>query len=487
MQGKVSRRQLLAGLAAGSVVAFDPVQRSWLSTAHAQGAAIQIPALDGELTMDPAALAEAADDFGHIIHRVPTAVLRPGSVADVQRVVCFANQHGITVCMRGQAHSTYGQAQAEGGVVIDSRTLDQIESISPAGAIVGPGALWSAVLQASLTEGLTPPVLTDYLELSVGGTLSVGGIGGATHRYGFQVDNVLELEVVTGSGALLTCSPTERPLLFHSVLAGLGQFAIIVRATLRLIPAHTAARVYRLFYSDLATFTADQRIAMADERFDYLEGQITPLPEGGGFSYMLEAASYYTPPMLPDDQALLVGLSPLPGATVIEEHTYFDWQNRLAPFVAFLESTGAWAVPHPWLDLFLPEAVVDSYVGSVLANLTPAATGGGPVLCYPFKREKATQPLLALPSDDTVFIFDILRFAPPDPAAVQALVAENRALFEQARDLGGKKYPIGAIPFTHADWLAHYGAASLLVLAAKAAFDPAKVLTPGQGIFVSQS
>jgi cytokinin dehydrogenase len=486
MQGRVSRRQLLAGMAAGTAVLFDPVGRCWVAGAQAQSAGLTIAGLDGELTIDPAALAEAADDFGHIIHRSPAAVLRPGSIGDVQRAVRFANQHRISVSMRGQAHSTYGQAQAEAGIVIDSRTLNDIGSVSAAGVSVGPGVVWLDLLQATLTEGLTPPVLTDYLGLSVGGTLSVGGIGGSTHRYGFQVDNVLELEVVTGAGELLRCSRTLRPLLFRSVLAGLGQFAIIVRATLRLIPAHSSARVYRLFYSDLESFTRDQRIAIEDERFDYLEGQITPLADGG-FSFMLEAASYYTPPSLPDDPTLLSGLSPLAGATVVEEHSYFDWANRLASFVAFLQSTGAWALPHPWLDLFLPGHAVDSFVGSVLTNLTPAQTGNGPVLCYPFKRAKSTLPFLALPSSGTVFIFDILRFAPPDPALVQAMVDDNRALFEQARAQGGKRYPIGAVPVSRADWAQHFGIASVLVLAAKAAFDPAHVLTPGQGIFTPVS
>lgn len=482
MKRSVSRRQLLGGLAAGSLIAFDPVRRGWVSRAHAQSSAVTIPNLDGELTLDSAALEEAADDFGHIVHRVPTAVLRPGSEQDVVRAVQFANQYGLTVAMRGQAHSTYGQAQAQGGIVIDSRTLATIHSVSPAGAVVGPGVRWIDLLTETLQQGLTPPVLTDYIELSVGGTLSVGGIGGATHRHGFQVDNVLELEVVTGEGQRLVCSPTQRPLLFRSVLAGLGQYAIIVRATLKLIAAHSSARVFRLFYTDLQAFMDDQQTAMADERFDYLEGSITLLPEGGA-SYMLEAASYYTPPVEPDNQALLQGLTPVAGSTAIEEHTYFDWCNRLAPLVAFLQSSGAWALPHPWFDVFLPEENAGAYVAATLPSLTPATTGNGPILLYPFPRAKATRPLLALPDAEVVFTLNVLRFAPPDPAVVQTLVQANRTLFEQARNVGGKKYPIGSIPFTRADWLAHYGASSLLVLAAKHAFDPEHVLAPGQGIF----
>jgi FAD/FMN-containing dehydrogenase len=477
MQGELTRRRVLAGLAAA--VAFDPIGRSW-SSARAQSS-IQVPDLDGELTLDPAALSEAADDFGHIVHRQPLAVLRPGSIRDVQRMIRFAQQHGISVSMRGQGHSTYGQAQAQAGVVIDSRSLNQIESVSPGGVWVGPGVVWIDLLQATLASGLTPPVLTDYIGLSVGGTLSVGGIGGATHRHGFQVDNVLELEVVTGTGERRICSPTQHPFLFQSVLAGLGQFAIIVRAKLKLIAAQASARVYRLSYDDLQSFLDDQRIALEDERFDYLEGQISLLPDGGS-SFMLEAASYYTSPDAPDDAALLAGLTPL--ASVVEEHTYFDWSNRLAGFVAFLQSTGAWDLPHPWLDLFLPDQAAEEFIGAALATLTLATTGGGPLLCYPFKRAKSTRPFLALPESETVFIFDVLRFA--DPTTVQDRIEDNRRLFESARQRGGKRYPVSSVPTSPADWILHFGARYPLLVAAKAAFDPDNVLTRGQGIFNRQ-
>lgn len=72
----------------------------------------------------------------------------------------------------------------------------------------------------------------------------------------------------------------------------------------------------------------------------------------GGFQFMLEAAKYYSPPASPNDSELLAGLDALPGATVIEEHTYFDWSNRLAPLVDVLRSNGQWALPHPWIEHF---------------------------------------------------------------------------------------------------------------------------------------
>ena len=89
-------------------------------------------------------------------------------------------------------------------------TLDII-SVAADTVTVEAGARWSSLLNATLSNQLTPPVLTDYLELSVAGTLSVGGVGGASPHYGAQVDNVLELEVVTGTGERVVCSAAQLP------------------------------------------------------------------------------------------------------------------------------------------------------------------------------------------------------------------------------------------------------------------------------------
>ena len=91
--------------------------------------------------------------------------------------------------------------------------------------------------------------------------------------------------------------------------------------------------------------------------------------------------------------------------------------------------------------------------------------------------------LVALPNSELVFLFDLLRFAPPDPVVVEALLAQNRALFDAARALGGKRYPVNSIPFSASDWVEHFGASFATLAALKANHDPNNVLTPGQQIF----
>ena len=68
------------------------------------------------------------------------------------------------------------------------------------------GIKWRALVEHLAPQRLSPPVLTNNLDVTVGGTLSMGGLGVASWRYGTQADNCLELEVVTGTGEIVRCS-----------------------------------------------------------------------------------------------------------------------------------------------------------------------------------------------------------------------------------------------------------------------------------------
>ncbi|MEV5413040.1 FAD-binding protein [Thermopolyspora sp. NPDC052614] len=490
MENQMTRRAVVTGITAAALVTgLDPVTRLWVTKAEAATSPPTappnpVPPLDGTLLTDATARERAADDFGHMIHRSPLAVLRPGSVRDIATMLRYCCEHHIPVAARGQGHATHGQAQVEAGLVIDMTPLNTIQ-ITGDTATVQAGALWSDLLRATLAQNLTPPVLTDYIELSIGGTLSVGGVGGATHHHGMQVDNVLELEVMTGTGDRKVCSPTANADLFHAVLAGLGQCAIITRATLRLLPAPTTVRRYQLLYPSVAALTADQRKVVRDGRFGYVEGQIVaPTESGGDWGFLLEAVAFHNGTTPPDNAALLGDLAYQRGTEQIDDLSYFDFANRLAEPVEFLKSIGEWSRPHPWWNGFLPSSAIDAFVGSFLTTLTPTDIGtSGVILLYPFRRAALQTPLLRVPDEELVFLFAVLKTASPGAATPDAMITANRTLYDQARAAGGHQYPVGSIPTTPADWRAHYGPAWNAFAAAKRRYDPAKLLAPGQGIF----
>ncbi|MFE9612975.1 FAD-binding protein [Streptomyces sp. NPDC006012] len=484
------RTDLAAQGAGADVVAFEPEARVWVTRAGAAAGRtglVPVPRLDGSLRTDTGTLDDDADDFGHIVHEVPAVVLQAESADDVAEMIKLCNDYRVKAAARGQGHATYGQAQVAEGLVIETGALDGIGPVAAGQVTVGAGAVWSAVARETLRHGLTPPVFTDYLELSVGGTLSAGGLGGQAHLYGAQVDNVLALEVVTGTGEVVSCSPTRQPDLFHAVLGGLGQCAVIISATLRLVTAPENVRHFLLPYADLETFLADQRLLAGDQRFTYVEGTVEPDERGAYTKYVLEAVAY-GPPAGParDDGELLRGLRyDRSGQLTAQTLGYFDFLNRLADGVAALQQEGFWSWCHPWLNLLLPGDRVAGLSRTLLDGFAGQDVGpGGVVLLYPLVHRRLHTPLLRVPDDPVPYLMAVLwTLDPADQAAVSARTAANRAAYETVRAAGGTQYPVGSVPMTAADWRGQYGKLWEEFDAAKRRYDPHRLLAPGQHIF----
>ncbi|MEC8050187.1 MAG: FAD-binding protein, partial [Myxococcota bacterium] len=198
-----------------------------------------LPPVDGAWLVHDEALEACAQDFGKVISERPALVLRPGSIKDVQCAMRFAAREGLCVAARGDAHSAGGQMQMKDGLVIDMTALSEVYRLGPDSIHVGAGISWRRLVETTLERNLTPPVLTDWLDVTVGGTLSMGGLGFSSYWDGTQMDHILELEVVTGDGAVHRVSPSHQPQLFDAVRGTHGQIALIVGVTLPLRRAPT--------------------------------------------------------------------------------------------------------------------------------------------------------------------------------------------------------------------------------------------------------
>jgi cytokinin dehydrogenase len=439
---------------------------------------VHIPGLDGVLHTDLATRQRYAADAGRIMTGLPAAVLRPRSAGDVARVVRYCRAHRLPVAARGLGNTTGGQSLALGGVVVDGRALAGIRTIGADLATIGAGTTWLELARAAHAHGLAIPAATGYLDLTVGGTLSVGGIPPAVAT-GAQVDHVLALEVVTGDGEIRRVSPTSDRDLFEAVLGGLGQFGIVTEATVALVPAPATVRGWSIPYADPAAFFADLRTLAR-------RGEVTEVfgdwwrPGEAGEVHHLNAFVFGATdgPHVP------------PEATEIEEVRYRDHICRIDAAVADLRAEIGWdALPKPWLTVWLPDSRVEEVVGDVLAELTPADVGvGGFVLLYTHHRAALTRPSLRLPApdgSDLLHLFTVMTAGPPDagPAFGAAMLERNRRLLDRALAAGGTRYPIGTVEFGPEDWRAHYGERWPHLAELKRRYDPAGILTPGHQVF----
>jgi FAD/FMN-containing dehydrogenase len=487
---RIGRRQFIAG--AGAVVAgFDLAAGRWVGVAEARSGTglVGAPALDGRLVFALGARNAVSRDQGNIISRRPVAVLEPGSVEDIAKMVGFCGEHGIQVATRGQAHTTFGQGLVS-GLLIDSRGLRRIHSIDPGGADVDCGVLWRELTDRSYGYGLTPPAVTGYTKLSVGGTLSVGGVPAITsNRAGAQIDRVQELEVVTGTGEVVTCSPSANSDLFDAMLAGLGQCGVITRAKLDLVRAPQLARTYNLTYKDPSAFFSDFRTLLARGEIDAIYNIWFPF--GTNLLYQIQAVVFYDLPHLPDTAHLFRGLT-VPAVEAIPRDLPYLTYMSVVDDAYDTYAAALWfdSLIKPWFDVWLPEGSVEQFVTATAAKLTAEDVGPtGFILLLPQLRSSMTRPLLRLPDvpgDEFVYLFDILTSAPlpgPNPAFATRMLARNRELYDAAGAVGGVRYPIGAIEFSQADWAAHYGDQWPRFQTLKHRYDPHSVLTPGPGIF----
>jgi cytokinin dehydrogenase len=438
-------------------------------------------------------------DFGRMVDRLPGAVARCASAEEVAEVVRFCRERRIPVVPRGQGHTQSGQATTDVGVVLDTAAMQTLHEIDEAGetATVDSGLTWRQLVEATTERGLVPRVLTNNLNVAIGGTLSMAGLGVASFRYGTQADNVDELQVVTGAGEIVTCSREHNRELFDVVRCSLGQFGIITRAKVRLRRAKPRVRKYYLLYDDLGALMEDAKKVMdpSNPTFSSLESWCTPcfqgikkVGEGMELWEGVQTFAYWMYPLHltvehdagqePDDAAVLQGLKPYRHLET-SDFTQLEFCSRMDPVFELWRRSGYWSMAHPWMETTLPWDTAREFIESVLAMTPPQALGpGGHVLLWPARTAGSDVPLFMHPEGEYVMGWGILPGVPQE--YLQRALANLDMASELSIHYGGKRYLSGYITFdTPERWADHYGDQWERVRAAKQRFDPDGILAPG--------
>ncbi len=180
----------------------------------------------------------------------PAAVLKPASTPEVAALLRAADAHRIPVTARGAGTGLAGACiPRRDGILVSFERMNRVLEIDEANcaAVVEPGVSLERLDPELATRGLVYPVYPGEYSASLGGNVSTNAGGMRAVKYGVTRHNVLGVEAVLASGAVITCGgkliKTSAGYDLTQLLIGSeGTLALVTQATLRLHPrpAHAA-------------------------------------------------------------------------------------------------------------------------------------------------------------------------------------------------------------------------------------------------------
>ena len=183
------------------------------------------------------------------MRQLPLLTVLPETIEQVQHVMRCCYQLDIPVVARGAGTGlTAGSMPVENGVLLGMSRFDQIHHIDLDNrtALIGPGVRNQAVSDATAPYNLYfAPDPSSQLACSVGGNVAENAGGVHCLKYGLTVHNVLELEIVTIEGELVTLGSAALDAAGYDLTAimtgseGLLGIVVKIRVKLLPIPEHT--------------------------------------------------------------------------------------------------------------------------------------------------------------------------------------------------------------------------------------------------------
>ena len=174
---------------------------------------------------------------------------------------------------RARARNTVTGLDTSGltGVIdidVDARTAD-----------VAGMCTYEDLVAATLPCGLSPLVVPQLKTITLGGAVTGLGIESASFRNGLPHESVIELDILTGAGELVTASRTDHPDLFHCFPNSYGTLGYSVRLKIELEPVQPFVALRHLRFGSLTDLVATMERIIETRGYDgipvhYLDGVV---------------------------------------------------------------------------------------------------------------------------------------------------------------------------------------------------------------------
>jgi FAD/FMN-containing dehydrogenase len=164
-------------------------------------------------------------------------------------------------------------AGLDGVITVDeTRRLAEVQGVCTYETLVG----------ATLRYGLMPTVVPQLKTITLGGAVTGLGIESSSFRVGLPHESIVELDILTGAGEIVTATPTnEHAELFRAFPNSYGTLGYAVRLVVQLEPVKPVVSLRNLRFAHLDAL--QQTLAAVAESREY-EGEAVDFLDGVVFS-----------------------------------------------------------------------------------------------------------------------------------------------------------------------------------------------------------
>lgn len=183
---------------------------------------------------------------------------------------------GAPVGLAKETSNLFRDRAAAGKRLLDVRAFDHVLAVNrEAGWVEAEGmASYEAIVDETLAHGIMPAVVPQLATITLGGAAAGVGIEATSFRHGLVHETLLEFDVLTGAGEIVTCRPdNEHADLFFGFPNSYGTLGYALRLKAVTLPVQPyVALVHRAFGDASSYFTALGDVCTDD--VDFVDGVV---------------------------------------------------------------------------------------------------------------------------------------------------------------------------------------------------------------------
>jgi len=161
-----------------------------------------------------------------------------------------------------------------GGAALDPSGFDTVFAVDPVARVADVGGMttYEDLADATLAHGLMPLVVPQLKTITLGGAVTGLGIESSSFRNGCPHESVVEMDVLTGTGDVVTARPdNEHRELFYGFPNSYGSLGYALRLRIELEPVKPFVHLQHFKYDDI-TEAAEAVVELSSQPITFLDG-----------------------------------------------------------------------------------------------------------------------------------------------------------------------------------------------------------------------